>query len=67
MNDQHIPLEIFDGSQEADSDSCVLDNFFDVRKEWIFTLLFVVILFTLGDTHYYFIILLLLLLLLSSL
>ena len=31
VNDQHI--EIFDGSQEADSDSCVLNNFFDVRKE----------------------------------
>ena len=31
MNDQHI--EIFDGSKEADSDSCVLNNFFDVRKE----------------------------------
>ena len=31
MNDQHI--EVFDGSQEADSDSCVLNNFFDVREE----------------------------------
>ena len=31
VNDQHI--EIFDGSQEADFDSCVLNNFFDVRKE----------------------------------
>ena len=33
MNDQHI--EIFDGSIDADSDSdsCVLDNFFNVRKE----------------------------------
>ena len=31
VNDQHI--EIFDGLQEADSDSCVLNNFFDVRKE----------------------------------
>ena len=31
VNDQHI--EIFDGSQEADSDSCVLNNFIDVRKE----------------------------------
>ena len=31
VNDQHI--EIFDGSKEADSDSCVLNNFFDVRKE----------------------------------
>ena len=42
VNDQHI--EIFDGSIDADSDSCVLNNFFffDVRKEWIFTLLFVV-------------------------
>ena len=39
--DQHI--EIFDGSQEADFDSCVLNNFFDVRKEYIFTLLFVVV------------------------
>ena len=39
MNDQHI--QIFDGSMDADSDSCVLNNFFGVRKEWIFTLLFV--------------------------
>ena len=31
VNDQHI--EIFDGSQKADSDSRVLNNFFDVRKE----------------------------------
>ena len=31
MNDQHI--EIFDDLQEADSDSCVLNNFFGVRKE----------------------------------
>ena len=31
MNDQHI--QIFDGSMDADSDSCVLNNFFDVRKE----------------------------------
>ena len=31
VNDQHI--EIFDGSKDADSDSCVLNNFFDVRKE----------------------------------
>ena len=31
VNDQHI--EIFDGSQEADFDSCVLNNFFDMRKE----------------------------------
>ena len=35
VNDQHI--QIFDGSMDADSDSCVLNNFFDVRKEWIFT------------------------------
>ena len=46
VDDQHI--EIFDGLQESDSDSCVLNNFFDVRKEWIFTLLFVAI-FKLGD------------------
>ena len=38
MNDQHI--EIFDGSQESDSDSCVVNNFLDVRKELIFTQLF---------------------------
>ena len=25
--------EIFDGSQEADSNPCVLNNFFDVREE----------------------------------
>ena len=31
VNDQHI--QIFDGSMDADSDSCVLNNFFDVRKE----------------------------------
>ena len=32
VNDQHI--QIFDGSIDADSDSCVLNNFcFDVRKE----------------------------------
>ena len=31
MNDQYI--EIFNGLQEFDSDSCVVNNFFDVRKE----------------------------------
>ena len=31
VNDQHI--QIFDGLIDADSDSCLLNNFFDVRKE----------------------------------
>ena len=41
MNDRHI--QIFDGSHEYDSDSCVVNNFFDVRRDWIFTRLFVLI------------------------
>ena len=31
VNYQHI--EIIDDSQESNSDSCVVNNFFDVRKE----------------------------------
>ena len=37
--DQHI--EIFDGLQEADCDSSDYNDFFDVRKERIFTRLFI--------------------------